>query len=127
MNKTERLIYGLGHIAYAVAMADGEVQARERRNLEYIVKRGTHDLHVDLSSLETIFLLLDQDELDMETSYEWGMEEINKGRADLTDIMREEFLGIAKEVAAAYPPITGDERKLLDRFAADLGAESQAR
>ena len=120
MNPHQSLVHGLGHIAYAVAMADGEVQERERHNLEYIIKRGTRELGFDIAAMEMTFLLLDRDELDMETSYTWGMEEITRGRSLLTEEMKEKFVGMMKEVGAAHPPITGAERKIIDRFAAAL-------
>jgi len=110
------LYYGLGHLAYAVAMADGAIQAHEERQVQKIVAEGARQLDFDMDLTEIVFHILSEEKLSSETVFDWGMQELAKGQRLITQDIVDKFAGILEQVAAAYPPITQEEQDVVDRF-----------
>ena len=58
MEGTERLYYALGQLAFAVAKADGQVNAEERQRFHDIVVKGAKETSPSYNISEIIFHLL---------------------------------------------------------------------
>ena len=116
MEARKAIYYGLGHLAYAVAMADGAVQADEKARLEQIVVEEALKLNFEADVSEIIFQILDQEKMDVETTFVWGMDELQKGKSALTPEIIEGFVQILEKVAASFPPTTPEEQAVIDRF-----------
>lgn len=120
MELHEYPFYGLGVIAFAMAQSDGVVQHRERRELMSIVKEWSDRHEVDFDVAEIIFSLLSKNKTNEVLTYDKGMDYIRKGKQSLSAQMIEKFIFLINDVAHAFPPVTNEERILLDKFTHDM-------
>lgn len=117
MNPIENLYYGIGEVVYAIAAADGEIQKEEREKLHQIVTECFYKMHDGASDLtEIIFKVLSKDELDSPTAYEFGIHQLKLNSHYLSPEMKTCFKNLIRQVAEAYPPVTVDERDILEHF-----------
>jgi len=117
MTAIENLHSAIGQLAYAMAIADGEIQNEERSKFQDIVisELSCRDYDFDIS--EIIFQILDRNKyIDSQTSYDWAMKEIRLNSHYLSPQLKQTFINVMEKVAEAYPPVTKEEMDLLDRF-----------
>ena len=110
----------MGEMAYAIAKADGHVQKEERKILHDILLEEIQHKNFDFDYAETIFLILQKDDPDSETSYKWAMQEFNENKLHLTKEMVEEFIVIADRIAAAFDLPSDKEDEIVARFKTDI-------
>lgn len=120
MDAQEHLFYGFGHVAYALAMADGEVQREEHDTIHEIVENGIKEFTADYSVTDIIFQLLEKEHFDMKTAYKYGIENMRLGDFYLTKSIRSAFIDTLEKLAAAHTPTTDDERRLINDFKEDV-------
>lgn len=121
MEGTERLYYGLGLLAYAVAKADGKIDPEERRKLHEIVKKDAACQHPDLDVSEIIFHILKKYDSNGEQDlYDRAIKEIRTAKAFIEDDMRSDFPALLEKIARAFHPITHEENKIIQRFRKEL-------
>jgi uncharacterized tellurite resistance protein B-like protein len=120
MTPLQNLHYAIGQLAYAVASIDGKVQKEERKKFHDIVaaEMRCHDLDFDISDI--IFQILDKDKQDAETAYTWAIDQIKINSYYLSPKLKKTFIVIMEKVAKAFPPVTKDEAKLIERFKKDI-------
>jgi LPXTG-motif cell wall-anchored protein len=120
MDYKQNLYYAFGHIAYALAGADGDIQKEEKEKLHRIITNGVKGHGQDLNYADIIFQVLKKDKEPFETAYSWGLKEIKLSSQYLSEKIKQDFILILHQVAEAFPPTTLDEEKLIDRFKKDL-------
>jgi hypothetical protein len=121
MDAQQHLFYGLGQIAYAVAIADGKVQPEEEEKLQQMVNDGLQKLGSDASYTEIIFLLNERDKShDGEFLYTEGIRNIDLGKHHMTGAMKDQFMALLEEIALSYKAVEPGEAALLGRFKADV-------
>jgi len=121
MDAINYLYYGLGQVAYAVALSDGKVQREETEKLHELVTEGLSGIRSDLNVSEIIFKMLDHDHVfNTEDSYQNGIKNMNLGGNHLTDEMRKTFVSVIENIADAFPPKVKPEMDNLDRFKSDI-------
>ncbi len=120
MTPSQNLYYALGELAYAIAKSDGAIQEEEKRTLHDIVTREVQKDNVDIDYSEIIFSIMSKDATDVETSYGWALSEIRNNRHYFNDAFKETFVTVLCKVAEAFPPVTAQERTLIDRFRNDV-------
>lgn len=120
MTPTQNLHYAIGELAYAVACADGKIQKEERVKFQEIVNAelAGGNYTFDISSI--IFQIMDRDKLDLSDTYEQAMKHIRLNSHYLSPQLKEKFLRVIEKVAAAYPPVTAEESKIIERFRTEL-------
>jgi uncharacterized tellurite resistance protein B-like protein len=116
----QNLHYAIGELAYAVARADGKVQPEERKKFQAIVEAELRckDFNFDLSDI--IFKIMDKDQHDSQTVYNWAMHEIRTNSHYLSPALKETFIRVMEKVAKAYPPVTDKERSIIEQFKKDI-------
>ncbi len=122
MEGKQHLYYALGQLAYAVAKADGEIQHEEKEQLHKIVTAEVEHHDIDFDYADIIFHILKKDKKDLETTYNWAIHSMKLGKHYFTDELKQQFVNIIKKVAQAFPPITVQEKEIIDRFRRDLAA-----
>ena len=123
MEGTERLYYGLGLLAFAVAKADGKIDPEERRKLHEIVEKDKACNHPELDISEIIFHILKKHESNDQTDlYERAINEFTTAKAFIEDDMRSDFPALLEKIARAFHPITKEENEIILRFRKDLEA-----
>lgn len=116
----QNLHYAIGELAYAVAHADGVVQPAERKKFHDIVEAELRCKDYDFDVSDIIFKIMDKDKHDSKTVYNWAMHEIKTNSHYLSPQMKNTFIKVMEKVAAAYPPVTENERKIIDQFKKDI-------
>ena len=120
MTPQENLHYALGEIAYAIARADGTVQKEERKKFQNIIAAELRCKNYDFDVSDTVFKVLEKENIDTETSYNWAMNNIRLNSHYLSPELKKTFVKIIEKIAKAYPPITVAEKNLLDKFNEDI-------
>lgn len=120
MEAREYPYYGIGIIAFAMASADGEIQGREKHELNEMIKEWSDQVEADFDVTEIIFHLFVKTANPKELTYERGMHYIKMGKEYLTERMKEKFIFLINDVAHAFPPVTKEEQDLIKRFKADI-------
>lgn len=121
MDGKERLYYALGKVAYAVAKADGQINHEERNKLHDIVVEETKHNNYNFNISEIIFHILQKDDgMDLDTTYEMAMKEMNTCSNYLSDDMKADFGAVLEKVARAFDSVTIGERNIIERFRRDI-------
>lgn len=116
----QNLHYAIGELAYAVARADGRVQAEERKKFQAIVEAELRCKDYDFDLSDIIFKIMDKDQHDSETVYNWAMHEIRTNSHYLSPEMKKTFICVMEKIAKAYPPVTDKDRNIIDRFKEEM-------
>ncbi len=120
MNPLQNLHYALGELAYSIARADGKVQESEKKRFHSIVAAELRLGNYDFDLSDIIFQIMDKEHIDTETSYHWAMNEIRLNSHYLSPELKQTFIRVMEKVARAYPPVTIQEKELLDKFKTDI-------
>jgi len=121
MDGIERLYYALGKVCYAVAKADGQINFEERNKLHEIVVNETKHNNYNFNISEIIFHIHQKDDgLDLETTYNMALKEMNICSNYLTDDMKADFGAVVEKVARAFDSVTVGERNIIERFRRDI-------
>jgi len=121
MTGKERLYFGLGLAAFAVAKADGKIDQEERNKLHDIVVNSLNCQDEGINVSEIIFHVLGKhDNFEIENLYDLAIKELTDYKSYLTNDMRSDFPAILEKVARSVEPITPEERQLIERFRSDI-------
>ncbi len=120
MTSLQNLHYAIGQIAYAIAFADGNVQQKERQKFHDIIAAELRCHDYDFNISDIIFQILDKDKIDTETTYYWAMKEIKLNSHYLSPQLKKTFIKVIEKIAKAYPPVTDDEKNIIERFKKDI-------
>lgn len=120
MTSTQNLHYAIGELAYAVAFADGKIQQEEREKFESIIAAELKGKNYDFDVSDIIFKILEKEKQDVETVYQWALAEIKTNSHYLSPALKQTFIIVLEKIAKAFPPITGEESKLIERFKNDI-------
>src|SRR5689334_4058273 len=117
---TENLHYALGELAFAVARADGAVQQEEKKRFQQIINDQLKKQNYQYDISHIVFQLMNKEKPDTKTTYEWAMNVIRVNSHYLSPKMKETFLAVMEAIAEAYPPVTIEEKKVIDLFKKDI-------
>jgi uncharacterized tellurite resistance protein B-like protein len=120
MTPVQNLHYAIGQIAYAVAMADGEVQKSERQKFHDIVAEELRCDHYGFDISGIIFQILDKDHESSAVTYQWAINQIRANSHYLSPEMKQTFINVIEKIAVAFPPVTVEEKMLIDRFQTEI-------
>jgi uncharacterized tellurite resistance protein B-like protein len=120
MTSLESLHYAIGELAYAMARIDGKVQREERQRFFDIVTTELAAKHGDFDIAKIIFQIIEKDKMDAETTYNWAMREIKLNSHYLSPELKQSYIDIMEKIAEAYPPVTLEEKTILERFKKDI-------
>jgi len=120
MTSLQNLHYAIGQLAYAIAYADGTVQQKEKQKFHDIIAAELRCKDYDFNISEIIFQIMNTDKMDAETAYNWAMKEIKLNSHYLSPDLKKTFIKVIEKIAKAYPPITDEEKTLIERFNKDI-------
>lgn len=120
MTSLENLHYAIGQLAYTVASADGYVQPQERQKFHDIVAAELRCKEYDFNVSDIIFRIMEKDNWDTETTYNWAMKEIKLNSHYLSPALKKSFIAVMEKIAKAYSVVTDDERNIIERFKKDM-------
>lgn len=120
MTPTENLHYAIGELAYAMARVDGKVQKEERQKFHDIVAAELRCKDYSFDFSDIIFQIMDKDKQPMEDAYKWAIKHIKTNSHYLSPELKETFIKVIEKIAKIYPPVTNEEKALLERFKKDI-------
>ena len=121
MTPEQNLHNAIGQLAYAIAKADGAIQKEETKKFHAIVEAELRCKDYDFDVSDIIFQVLEKDKfIDSNTAYDWAMKEIKLNSHYLSPSLKETFIKVIEKVAKAFPPVTAEEHKLVERFKMDI-------
>lgn len=116
MGPIENLYMALGEVVYAIAATDGKIQREEKEKLHGILKSEFDGHTLNFEPSEIMFSVLQKPITNSKTAYEWALKNIRLNSHYVSENLKHKFIAVVKKVAEAFPPITKDERALIDDF-----------
>jgi|GEM_PF-845538 len=118
----ENIHRAMGSLAYAIAVADGAIQSREK---EVILQLATKEFQLsdtDSEWINSMFNQLDSQGIGLNEAYEYAMDtlEANRHDYDFDDAMKTRCLAFMKKIADAVGETDYKEMSVIDRFSADI-------
>ncbi len=121
MDARQHLFYGLGQVAYAIAISDGKIQREEEEALLKLVQDGFRELGGDITYTEIIFLINEKDKnRDGNFLYREGVKNIDLGSHHFTPELKEGFLSLLNKIAASFDSVSSGEQVFLNQFKQDI-------
>ena len=120
MTPIESLHYALGEMAYSIAFADGKVQPEERKRFHSIVEAELRCKNDAFNVSDIIFHILDKENTDTKTSYDWAMQQLRLNSHYLSPQLKNTFISVLEKIAKAFPPVTKNEHNLLEKFKKEI-------
>ncbi len=121
MTPLQNLHTAIGELAYAVACADGAIQKEEHEKFKAIVAAELRCNENNFDFSDIIFQILEKDKyVDVQTAYDWAMNEIRLNSHYLSPKLKETFVKVMEKMAEAYSPVTLEEMNLIDKFKKDI-------
>ena len=119
MEGKQNIYYALGILAFAIAKSDGRIQPEEKEKLFEIVNSEMgHD--IDFEYAEIIFQLLERDNPGFEKTYNWAIEELDKGRHYLSPDIKQKMVDTIEQIATSFNKISSQEEDIIKRFKKDI-------
>jgi uncharacterized tellurite resistance protein B-like protein len=122
MTSLESLYYAIGELAYAIARVDGKVQREEKEKFHEIVSTELNNNEHNFDISDIVFQLMARDKADSKTSYEWAIKQLKLNSHYLSPQLKEKMLSIMEKVAEAYPPVTREEKNMIENCRAEIEA-----
>lgn len=116
MESREHLYYGLGMLAYAVAKADGAIQASEKRELKELIHSWSNQYSPNYDVTEIIFTLFEKTKPSLKEGVDRGLHHIKLGSEHMTEQIREHFIYLIKDIAHSFPPVTENEDAVINHL-----------
>ena len=120
MSPQQHLYYALGQAAYAIALADGEVQKEERQRFHDIM---AEELRAEKAGYEIsliVFQAMDKGRKSKEISFGEALKLIRLYQRYFSPAMKKSFLKVLERVAEAFPPVTRAESELIVTFTGEI-------
>lgn len=119
-----------GKVAYAMSMADGEIQEEERQILFDLVKEHLAPLEKqedDFGSsiaFYTLFSFESEDEIQdtMENAFASFLDHLHTHKINLSGTIKDALTAILKKIAQSYGRFTKTEKAIMDKYLEELDA-----
>ncbi len=116
MTQIENLYYALGEMIYALAASDSKIQLEEKENLQRILSQEFFPKTPPVDVSEIVFRLFEKDKVSVKDAFEFGTKQFKMNSNYLSPEMKKHFIRIMQNVAHSYPPVTSEEREIVNRF-----------
>lgn len=120
MTPLQNLYYAIGELAYAVAKADGRVQAEEKKKFHDLVAEEVKKENFSFDISDIIFQIMTKDKASLPDSYHWAIRELKLNSHYLSPKIKASIVSVMEKVAAFYPPVTIEESKLIEKFKKEI-------
>ena len=112
----------MGSLAYAIAVADGVIQEKEK---EVILNLATKEFQLsdtDSEWINAMFTQLEVQNVSLNEAYSFAIDtlEANRHDYDFDDAMKTRCISFMKKIADAVGEIDYQETSVIDRFTADI-------
>jgi hypothetical protein len=116
MTPVENLYYALGEMIYALACADKQIQREEKENLHKILTQEFLPKTPPVEISEIIFRIFERDRASVHYAFEAGKKQFELNSHYLSPELKKHFIRVMQNVAHVYPPVTTEEREIVNDF-----------
>jgi uncharacterized tellurite resistance protein B-like protein len=118
----ENIHRAMGSLAYAIAMADGEVQSQE---IDIIRKLAQQEFELETTDNEWINTMFDQlskSKITLDDAYNYAIDvlESNRHDYDFDEGMKHKCINFMKKIADSFSEISDEEGSIINRFEKDM-------
>lgn len=117
MDSKQYLYYGLGEIAYSIAIADGKLEREEAQKFHDLIVEEVK-VEFDYNISEIIFALLKKENIGSATTFQWGIKNMTLGERYFTVEVRDKFVKILEKTAHFFERGIEIKTKLVQDFIA---------
>ena len=118
MSENIILVQALAELAYSIALADGQLEASEKKAFNEIIDS---ELGKSAWSAKNRFAILEERvSPNIEQSYKIAMFAIKTNKKDFTSELRRKFINVIERIANSVEGLRSEERELIDRFIRDV-------
>lgn len=112
----------MGSLAYAVAIADGEIQEEEKNMIRKLALEEFELSDIDNAWITNMFEELESKNISLDEAYQYAMDmlESNRHDYDFDEGVRKKCLRFIERTAESFDGVDINERQILNRLKTDL-------
>lgn len=112
----------MGSLAYAIAVADGEIQPEEKKAIRKLALNEFDLSDIDNAWITNMFEELEDKDINLEEAYQYAMDtlESNRFAFDFDEEMKRKCIKFIERTADAFDGIDMNERQIISRLKKDL-------
>jgi uncharacterized tellurite resistance protein B-like protein len=118
----ENIHRAMGSLAYAIAVADGFIQEKEKEVILNLATKEFQLSNTDSEWINAIFTELEEQKVGLNEAYTFAIDtlEANRHDYDFDDEMKNKCISFMKKIADAVGEIDYQETSVIDRFSVDI-------
>lgn len=118
----ENIHRAMGSLAYAIAMADGEVQPEEVDTIKRLAQKEFELSETDNEWIKKMFEQLASSKISLDDAYNYAIDvlESNRYDYDFDEGMKKKCVNFMKKIADAFSEISYSEVSIIHRFEKDM-------
>lgn len=118
----ENIHRAMGSLAYAIAMADGEVQNSEVEIIRKLAQKEFELAETDNEWINKMFEQLSASKITLDDAYNYAIDvlESNRYDFDFDEGMKKQCVNFMKKIADAFSEISYSEGSIITRFEKDM-------
>jgi uncharacterized tellurite resistance protein B-like protein len=118
----ENIHKAMGSLAYAIAVADGVIQEKEKEVILGLATKEFQLSNTDSEWINVIFTQLEQQKVGLNEAYTFAIDtlEANRYDYDFDEEMKNKCISFMKKIADAVGEIDYQETSVIDRFSVDI-------
>jgi tellurite resistance protein len=118
MSENIVLVQALAELAYSIALADGELEKKEKEAFNNIIET---EMGKSAWSAKNRFAILDERITpNIEHSYKFAMSATKSNKKDFTDELKQKFINVIEQIADSVDGLRQQEKDLIARFKKDV-------
>lgn len=118
----KNIFKAMGSLAYAIAVADGEIQPEEKSTIKELVLNEFDLTDIDNAWITNMFNELEEKQITLEDAYQYALDtlESNRYAFDFDEEMKRKCLNFIERTADSFDGIDKNERQVIKRLKIDL-------
>jgi uncharacterized tellurite resistance protein B-like protein len=114
MSENIVLVQALAELAYSIALADGELEEKEKKAFNQIIES---ELGKSAWSAKNRFAILEERIApNVEQSYKFAMFAIKMNKKDFTSDLKQKYINVIQRIADSIEGLRNTEKELIERF-----------
>ena len=112
----------MGSLAYAIAVADGNIQADEKETIRNLAKKEFQLSDSDSEWINNMFMELESKGINVTEAYDYAMDtlEANRYDYDFDDSVKARCISFMKKIADAFGENNYQEQSIIERFTEEV-------
>jgi uncharacterized tellurite resistance protein B-like protein len=118
----ENIHRAMGSLAYAIAVADGNIQADEKETIRNLAKKEFQLSDSDSEWINNMFMELESKGINVTEAYDYAMDtlEANRYDYDFDDSVKARCISFMKKIADAFGENNYQEQSIIERFTEEV-------